>query len=406
MSIPSPKFQKTKRYFLLPPIITALVLFAYVGTATKSTSRPSAVNLKELPVPVTTAEVQSMDLPIYLNGLGLVHPIEQITIKSQVDGQITRTFFKEGQLVRKGDPLFEIDSRSFRADLDRTIAKKEQNQAKLANAKLDLERHLKLAKVNAVSMQTLEAQKALVAQLTAQVRGDQATIQSAQVQAGYTTVNAMLSGRVGFQLLDPGNIVKASDTPILTLFRVSPISVVYSQPENALPAIHQAIAAGKVSIEALTTDSKKLLSSGYVSAVDNSIDSASGTIRVKAEFLNETNALWPGQSVVTRTLINVLKHATVVPEDAVQHGPEGLFAYVVGADHRVTVQPIVVERRSVGYAVITSGLQPNQRVVVKGQYRLQERTLVSDSFANTDITSDTQTQTESTVRPAMDAQTS
>ncbi len=353
---------------------------------------------------MTAVEVLSMDLPMYLTGVGLVQPIEQITIKSQVDGQITKVFFKQGQFVRKGDPLFEIDSRSFRATLDQVVAKKEQNQAMLANAKLDLERHLKLAKVNAISMQALEAQKALVAQLTAQVRGDQAAIQSAQVQAGYTTVNAPLPGRVGFQLVDPGNIVKANDTSILTLVRISPISVVYSQPENALPAIHQAIAAGKVSIDALTTDGKTLLSSGHVSAVDNSVDSSSGTIRLKAEFLNDTNALWPGQSVMTRTVISVLKQAIVVPEDAVQHGPEGLFTYVVGDDNRVTVQPIVVEHRSVGYAAITSGLQPKQRVVVKGQYRLQDRTLVSVTLANTNATSDTQMQTESTARLAMDAQ--
>ncbi|UVM49105.1 efflux RND transporter periplasmic adaptor subunit [Pseudomonas sp. B21-015] len=404
MSISFPKCLKTKRSLLLLPIIAALALFVYGGSSTTSASQPSAGNPGEAAVPVTAVEVLSMDLPMYLTGVGLVQPIEQITIKSQVDGQITKVLFKQGQFVRKGDPLFEIDSRSFRATLDQVVAKKEQNQAMLANAKLDLERHLKLAKVNAISMQALEAQKALVAQLTAQVRGDQAAIQSAQVQAGYTTVNAPLPGRVGFQLVDPGNIVKANDTSILTLVRISPISVVYSQPENALPAIHQAIAAGKVSIDALTTDGKTLLSSGHVSAVDNSVDSSSGTIRLKAEFLNDTNALWPGQSVMTRTVISVLKQAIVVPEDAVQHGPEGLFTYVVGDDNRVTVQPIVVEHRSVGYAAITSGLQPKQRVVVKGQYRLQDRTLVSVTLANTNATSDTQMQTESTARLAMDAQ--
>jgi RND family efflux transporter MFP subunit len=381
-----------------------MTLLIYDASDTASTLQQGPGHLGEATVPVMALEVLKRDLPLFLTGVGLVQPIEQITIKSQVDGQITKVFFKQGQFVRKGDPLFEIDSRSFRARLDQVVAKKDQNQAMLANAKLDLERHLKLAKVNAISMQALEAQKALVAQLTAQVRGDQAAIQSAQVQAGYTTVNAPLPGRVGFQLVDPGNIVKANDTSILTLVRISPISVVYSQPENALTAIHQAMAAGKVSIDALTTDGRTLLSSGHVSAVDNSVDSSSGTIRLKAEFLNDTNALWPGQSVMTRTVISVLKQAIVVPEDAVQHGPDGLFTYVVGDDNRVTVQPIVVEHRSVGYAAITSGLQPTQRVVVKGQYGLQDRALVSVTLASTNTTSDTQMQTESTARLAMDAQ--
>ncbi|MEB0153580.1 efflux RND transporter periplasmic adaptor subunit [Pseudomonas sp. CCC4.3] len=381
-----------------------MALFVDGGSNTTFALQANAGNPEESAVPVTVVEVLTKDLPIYLTGVGLVQPIELITIKSQVDGQITRVFFKQGQFVRKGDPLFEIDSRSFRATLDQAFAKKEQNQAMLANAKLDLEMHLKLAKVNAVSMQALEAQKARVAQLTAQVRGDQAAIQGAQVQAGYTTVNAPLSGRVGFQLVNPGNIVKANDTSILTLARISPISVVYSQSESTLPAIHKAIAEGDVLIDALTIDGQTRLARGYVSAVDNSVDSTSGAIRLKAEFLNDTNALWPGQSVMTSTLISILKQVIVIPEDAVQHGPEGLFTYVVGDDNRVTVQPIVVEHRSLGYAAISSILQPKQQVVVKGQYRLQDRKLVSVTVQNANAISDPQMHTESTARLAMEAQ--
>lgn len=399
-----PKCLKTKRSLLLLPMIAALALYGYGSSGTSSTSQPSSGNPAATAVPVTVAEALSMDLPIHLTGVGLVQPIEQVTIKSQVDGQLTAVFFKQGQFVKKGDPLFEIDSRSFQATLDQAVAKKEQNQAMLANARLDLERHLKLAQINAISMQTLEAQKALVAQLTAQVRGDLAAIQSAQVQVGYTTVNAPLPGRVGFRLVDPGNIVRANDTSILTLVRISPISVVFSQSENALPAIHQAIAAGKVPVDALTTDGKALLSSGLVSAVDNSVDASSGTIGLKAEFKNDLNALWPGQSVMTRTVMSVLKQATVIPEDAVQHGPEGLFTYVVGEDNRATVQPIIVEHRSGGYAAVASGLRPKQRVVVKGQYRLQDKTLVSVTMTSTHGESATQMQTDSTAQLTMDTQ--
>jgi multidrug efflux system membrane fusion protein len=329
---------------------------------------------------VTSADIANADFPVYLDGLGTVQPFDTVTVRSRVDGQITNVLFKQGQMVKKGDPLLEIDKRPFQAALDQAVAKKAQDEATLRNAKLDLQRYSTLAKQEFSSRQQLDTQQALVDQVAAQVQGDQSTIDSARTQLDYSTITSPLTGRTGFRLVDPGNIIHATDANgVVTIVRMQPISIVFTAPEGALPAINKALAAGDVPVDALTSDGKTVLSHGRLALVDNSVASASGTISMKATFENSDDALWPGQSVSTRMRVDLLKQVTVVPEDAVQHGPNGLLAYVIGRDDRVAPRPIEVSQIGNGEAVVTKGLSAGEKIVVEGQYRLQPGSKVQAS---------------------------
>jgi multidrug efflux system membrane fusion protein len=303
-----------------------------------------------------------------------------VTMRSRVDGQITNVLFKQGEMVKKGDPLLEIDKRPFQAALDQAVAKKAQDEATLRNAKLDLQRYSTLSKQEFSSRQQLDTQQALVDQLAAQVEGDQATIDSARTQLDYTTITSPLTGRAGFRLVDPGNIIHATDVNgVVTIVKMQPISIVFTAPEGSLPVINKALATGDVPVDALTSDGKTVLSHGRLALVDNSVASASGTISMKATFENADDALWPGQSVSTRMRVDLLRQVTAVPEDAVQHGPNGLLAYVIDRDDRVSPRPIEVSQTGSGEAVVTKGLSPGEKIVVEGQYRLQPGSRVQAS---------------------------
>lgn len=338
-------------------------------TASRNTARAMAV-------PVSTAIVRRADFPVHVSGLGSVQAFDKVTVRSRVDGQITKIFYKQGQLIKEGDPLVEIDKRPFQAALDQALAKKAQDEAMLKNARLDLQRYSSLSSESFASRQQLDTQKALVDQLTAQIAGDDATISNARTQLDYTTITSPLTGRVGFRLVDAGNIVHASDqNGLVTIVKLQPISVVFTAPENLLPTINQAAAAGDVPVDALSSDGQATLAQGHLAFVDNAINEASGTIGLKATFENENKALWPGLSVSTSMLVQTLKQVVVAPEDAVQHGPNGLFAYVLDGD-KATVRAIKVSQSSDGQVVVTSGLSVGDRVVVAGQYRLQPGTAV------------------------------
>jgi membrane fusion protein, multidrug efflux system len=322
------------------------------------------------PVPVTVTEVKRADFPVYLLGLGTVQPYRTVTLRSRVDGQITKVSFKQGQMVKEGDPLIEIDKRPYQAALDQVKAKKQLNQATLANAQKDLERYLSAGTL-ANSQQQIDTQKTLVAQQQAQIAADDAAIESAQTQFDYTTIASPLTGKIGFRMVDPGNIVHASDqTGIVTIVQLQPISVVLTAPEEKIPKINSALVAGVVPVDAFTSDGLKTLAHGHLAFIDNSVAAATGTIGMKATFQNDDQVLYPGLSVAAQTLIETLKQAVVVPEAVVQHGPNGLFAFVVGADNTVSVQPIKVSHTGVGEAVVSDGLAEGQKVVVDGQYRL------------------------------------
>lgn len=362
-------------------LIGLLIVLAYPawhflpahGTVTPEAGPPNRTPA----VPVTTQVVQQSDFPVYLNGLGTVQPYDTVTVRSRVDGQVIKVAFRQGQMVKAGDLLVQIDPRPYQAALDQAQAKKAQDEANLRNAELDLERFSTLAKSDFASRQQLDTQQAMVNQLTAQIKGDQGAIDNAQTQLDYTTIRSPLSGKTGFRLIDPGNIVHASDTNgIVSVVKLQPISVVFTAPEEDLPRINEALAAGDVPVTALSSDGTRELAQGHLALVNNQIDQASGTIQMKATFANADNALWPGLSVATRLLIATRKNVVVTPNDAIQHGPNGLYVFVVGQDNKVAIRNITVGDEGTKQSVVAKGLAAGDRVVVAGQYRLTPGALV------------------------------
>lgn len=341
-----------------------------------------AANRPPPAVPATVAVAQKADFPVYLKGLGTVQPFNTVTVKSRVDGEVTKIGFKQGEMVKEGDLIAQIDPRPYQAALDQAEAKKKQDESNLANAKLDLARYTDLARSNFASRQQLDTQQANVAALESQIKGDEAAVDNARTQVAYTTITAPISGRTGFRLVDQGNNVHASDTNgIVTIVQLQPISVVLTAPEENVMAINQALARGDVEVIAQSSDGTRALATGKLALVNNEVDPGAGTIRMKASFDNKDNALWPGLSVSTLLLVETLKGVTVVPKDAIQHGPNGLFVYAVGADNKVDVKPVTVSQQSTDRAVVTAGLSPGDKVVVEGQSRLQKGTLIKPTDA-------------------------
>jgi multidrug efflux system membrane fusion protein len=332
-------------------------------------------------VPVTIATVEKTDFPVYLQGLGTVQGFNTVVVRTRVDGQIERIAFKEGQLVKQGDLLVQIDPRPFQAVLDQAKAKKAQDQANLANANLDLQRFTRLGEF--ATRQQTDTQRSTVAQLTAQIAADDAAIFNAQTQVDYTTVKAPISGVAGLRLVDVGNIVNAStQTGIVTIAQIEPIAVIFTAPEGQLPYINEAQSVQPLKVIALTTDGKKTLSDGVLAVINNQVDTSSGTIRLKAVFENKNHALWPGQSVSTRLLATTLKDATVIPEDAVQHGPDGLYAFAVNHDNKAELRKIKVSKSIDGRSVVDQGLNPGERVIVSGQYKVEPGSTVTMAVAD------------------------
>lgn len=376
--------------WILP--IAALAALGYFGwqrfhgpdAATKAeNAQKSAAATRTAAVPVTIAPVEKADFPVYLTGLGTVQGFNTVVVRTRVDGQIDKIAFKEGQLVKQGDLLAQIDPRPYQATLDQAKAKKAQDEANLANANLDLQRYTKLGEF--ATRQQTDTQRSTVTQLTAQLAADDAAIFNAQTQVDYTTVKAPISGVAGLRQVDVGNIVNAStQTGIVTIAQIEPIAVIFTAPEDQLPFINEAQSTEPLKVIALTTDGKKTLSEGVLSVVNNQVDTTSGTIRLKAVFDNKNHALWPGQSVSTRLLVTTLKDATVVPDDAVQHGVDGLYAFAVNQDNKAELRKITVSKSIDGRSVIDQGLTPGQRVIVAGQYKVQPGSTVAMKVANTD----------------------
>jgi membrane fusion protein, multidrug efflux system len=363
--------------------IAALAAVGYFGwqrfhgpDANTASTRPAAV-------PVTIAPAEKADFPVYLNGLGTVQGFNTVVVRTRVDGQIDKIAFKEGQLVNQGDLLVEIDPRPYQATLDQAKAKKAQDEANLANANLDLQRYTKLGEF--ATRQQTDTQRSTVAQLTAQIAADDAAIYNAQTQLDYTAVKSPISGVAGLRQVDIGNIVNAStQTGIVTIAQIEPIAVIFTAPEEQLPYINEAQRTNPLKVIAITTDGKKPLAEGTLAVVNNQVDTTSGTIRLKAVFDNKDHVLWPGQSVSTRLLVKTLKEATVVPDDAVQHGTDGLYAYTVNQDNKAELRKIKVSQSIDGRSVIDVGISPGERVITAGQYRVQPGTLVSTAVASSD----------------------
>jgi multidrug efflux system membrane fusion protein len=335
-------------------------------------------------VPVDTATATRQDVPITLTGLGTVQALNTVTVTARVDGRIDKIAFTEGQDVKEGDLLAQIDPRPFQAALDGAIAKKAQDVAALANDRLDLKRFQDLAQKEFATHQQLDTQNALVAQTQALIAGDQAAIDNAKTQLDYTTIRSPLDGRTGFRLVDQGNNVHATDTTgIVMITQIHPISVVFTLPEDALHSVQQALAAGAVQATAIADDGKTVLGQGKLVLADNMIDQTTGTARFKAEFPNDDTALWPGAFVNVQVLLQTRHNALTIPSVAVERGPDGLFAYVVKPDTKVEARPIQVGVNTGGTAVVENGLSPGEEVVTGGQYRLEPGTAVKPTRTQT-----------------------
>ena len=373
------KKARAHRALVVGVIIVAVACGGYFGGHAWQRHEAAAKNAATPPaaVPVTVADVRKGDFPVYLNGLGTVQPFDTVLVRSRVDGEVVRVGFKQGQMVKEGDMLVEIDPRPYQAAYDQAVSKKAQDEANLKNAQLNLERYNELAKKDFATRQQLDTQQATVEQLTAQIKGDQAAIDNAQTQLSYTTIRSPLTGRTGFRMVDPGNNVHASDTSgIVSVVRLQPISVVFTAPEETVVEINKALANGDVPVDALSSDGTKTLSKGNLLLLNNQVDQASGAIQMKARYTNEDNALWPGLSVSTRLLLNTVKDAIIVPQIAIQHGPDGLFVYVVGQDNKAKKQDVKVSEQNLAEALVTEGLSAGQKVIVTGQSRVQEGVLV------------------------------
>ncbi|OWT74812.1 efflux transporter periplasmic adaptor subunit [Achromobacter sp. HZ28] len=326
------------------------------------------------PVMVTSTAVKRADVPIYLTGVGTVTPNQSVTIKARVDGQLDKVAFTEGQDVAAGQLLAQIDPRTLQAQLAQAQALQAKDQAQLANANLDLQRYTRLSKEDATTQQTLDTQRALVAQLDAAVKTDAAQVAYAKVQLSFTTISAPISGRTGARLVDQGNIVHATDTTgLVVINQIDPISVVFTVPEAHVPDLNQAAAHDQhgLPVTALRRDSEQVLGKGKLVLVNNQIDTTSGTVQLKASFPNPEHLLWPGQYVNARVRLGTHTGALTVPAPAVQRGQTGTYVYVIDEHTVARMQPVHVALIQDGMAVIDKGLAAGQRVVVDGQYKLK-----------------------------------
>lgn len=323
------------------------------------------------PIAVTVTPVKRADFPVVLESLGQVQAYNTVLVRARVDGQIDKIAFHEGQMVKKGDLLAQIDPRPFQAALDQAVAKKSQDEATLANAKLDLARYATLAQKDFATRQQLDTQNALVLQLTASIAADAAAIDAARTQLDYTTIRAPISGRAGFRLIDEGNLVNAGQqTGIVSIAQLQPISVIFTEPQQYVDRINQELAHGSPEVTVTNAEGQKL-ATGKLAISDNQVDLTTGTIRLKAEFENKDNSLWPGLAVTTQLKLGVDKDALIIPAYAVQHGQNGLYVYVVDNQNRAEVRPVKVARENMEAAVISDGLKEGERVVTAGQLLLQ-----------------------------------
>ncbi len=330
------------------------------------------------PVPVTAAEISVRDVPIYFEGLGTVQASNTVAIHSQVDGKLQSVNFVEGQRVKAGDVLAIVDQRPFQAALDQAKAKKAQDEAQLVSDAKDLARFQDLVKKGAGTQQAVDQQQAKVDALNATIASDQAGVENAETQLSYATITAPITGRVGFRQVDAGNIVHAGDQiPITVLTNLTPTMVVLTLPQRDLASVQDAMAKGEVAVIAMDQDNVHELGKGKLLLIDNQIDQATSTIRLKATFPNEDERLWPGEFIRARVLVETLKDAVTIPQAAVQRNSQGLLAWVIDADNTAENRPIEGGPTVDGMTVVKSGLKAGERVVVSGQYRLKPGVKVS-----------------------------
>jgi multidrug efflux system membrane fusion protein len=349
--------------------------------ATRDRGAPSAAAQEPAPViPATVGVVTAQDMPILLHGIGTVQAFNTIAIKSRVDGTIVKVDFTEGQEVEAGAVLFEIDPRPYRAALAQAKAAKAQHTAQLESAQLDFERSSKLISRGFQTQQSFDQQRATVGQLNAAIEGDQAQIETAELNLEYANIRAPISGRLGARLVDIGNLVRAGEAaPLVMMTQVRPVFVTFTLPQQNFEDVRDRQVKAPLAVKAYTSDDRRELASGRLTLIDNAIDQLTGTIRLKAQFENEDERLWPGQFVNVRVVLDTRRAVPTVPAQAVQDGPDGPIVYVVKQGDTVHRKSIEVAAIQDGVAAVTQGLAPGERVVVNGQFRLTEGARINAS---------------------------
>jgi multidrug efflux system membrane fusion protein len=372
LSRPTPTHSLRSRPRLWLSLIAAAVLVVVLVARVPHRSAGAATRKVSDAVSVHAATAARHNVPVTVEGLGTVQAFYTATLAAQVNGQLQQVFFTEGQLVKKGQLLAQIDPRPLQAVLDQALAQQAKDASQLEAAKRDLARYQLLAPKNLTSGQTLDQQHGIVMGLTAQQKIDQAAIDNARTQLGYTRITAPFDGRTGIRLVDPGNNVHATDTTgIVVVTQIQPISVMFTLAEEVLPQVSAALEHGELTVTALSRDEKTKLDVGKLAVVDNQIDQATGTIKLKATFPNAHSTLWPGQFVNARVLVDELHDAVTIPNEAVQPGTNGTFVYVIRADSTVEARPVQVGQENNGQTVVTSGLDAGERVVTTNQFRLE-----------------------------------
>ena len=324
-------------------------------------------------VPVTTVLPIRADVPVLARAIGTVQAFQSVVVRARVDGPLDQVLFTEGQQVKPGDVLAQLDPRPYQAILDQVLAKRAADEALLANARGDLVRYADLAQNQTASRQRLDLQRANVAQAEANVRGGDAAINAAQLNLSFTKITAPLEGRVGLRQIDPGNYIRAADPAsagIVTITQIHPIALIYTLPQDRLPQVQQAMRQGKLPVSAYSSDDRTKLSEGELLTIDSAIDAATGTIRLKAVFTNADDNLWPGQFVNVRTQLELRRGVLTLPSAAIQRGPDGLYVFLVKPDSTAALQPVEVAQDDGHTAIISKGLTGGEAVVLAGQSRL------------------------------------
>ena len=375
--IPAKHWLRSWWIWLLAVSLLGLVVY---GRLTKSSGQTtggvakSGASPAQPSVPVTAVAAKTGDISIYLTGLGSVTPIHTVTVKTRVDGELMKVYYKEGQIVNKGALLAEIDPRPYQAQLTQAQGQMIRDEALLRNARVDQERYRVLSSQDSIAEQQYATQKSLVRQLEGTVKFDQGQIDNAKLQTVYSRITAPVSGRLGLRIVDPGNIIHATDTTgLCVITQLEPITVIFTIPEDSLPPVLEKLRAGaRLPVDAFNREQTKKIATGTLLTVDNQIDPNSGTLRFRAEFANKDHMLFPNQFVNARLLLDTKRGATVVPTAAIQRSPQGTFVYLVKADQTVTVRQVKLGPSEGDESSIDEGLAPGDRVVVEGAERLRE----------------------------------
>ena len=363
--------------------VVAIAIVAVEASHAQRSPASQGEAAADAPVPVVTAKAARQDVPIYATGIGSVEAYQSVLVRARVDGTLTQFPVREGQEVKQGDLIAVIDPRPYQAALDQATAKKAQDEAQLANARLNLTRFQSLATQDFASRQQVDTQQALVNQLVSAVAGDSAAIEAAQLNVGYCFIMSPVDGRVGLRQVDPGNLIHATDTTgIVTITQIHPISATFTLPQQELPRVQTDMASGAAPVLAYDSDDRTELGEGTLLTPDNMIDPNTGTIRLKATFPNKDGKLWPGQFINAHLQIGMARNAVTIPPAAIEHGPDGLYVYVVKPDTTIALAAVAIGYQTDKLAVVTSGLAGNETVVIGGQSRLESGTKVAVAAAS------------------------